>query len=173
MTSSRNEKRDRITKLVSLYLRSWLTISLPGWTHMRFLSSLVWGLLVPGNWRDTATSKGKSWLYDLNKRATFPGKAPSLPWGQTGSCCVCEPPFLQMPRAGNSSQKFRQVGRSIFPMPYINYFKSSLSLFSLLSSHFYQTIFSLYLFPQYILPLYQSSIKELKLPSYCNWENLM
>lgn len=42
-------------------------------------------------------------------------------------------------------------------LPYAlhQFFKPCLSLFSLLPSHFYQTIFSLYLFPPYMLPSYQ------------------
>ena len=34
---------------------------------MKFLSSRVWDLLVPGQWRNTPTPKRKSWLYNLNE----------------------------------------------------------------------------------------------------------
>lgn len=56
-----------------------------------------------------------------------------------------------IPLASPSVPKHRQI----FHMPCFDSFRTCLFLFSLLPSHFYQTIFSLYLFPQYIFPLFQ------------------
>lgn len=42
--------------------------------------------------------------FQLKQMAKFPGTAPSLLWAQAGSCYLCEPLFLLIPEAGNSSQ---------------------------------------------------------------------
>lgn len=71
------------------------------------LSSLVWGLLVP---TDAPTSKGKSWLYYWSKWPGFQ-RQPLLCRGVKLAAVACEPRFLLIPRAGNSSQS-EAVGRS-------------------------------------------------------------
>lgn len=70
-----------------------------------------------------------------------------------------------IPLASPSVSKHPQI----FHMPCINSFKPCLSLFSLLPSHFYQAIFSLYLFPQYILPSILATVQTAESIQHLEW----
>lgn len=62
-------------------------------------------------WLDPSGPQKEVLTLQFKQMAKFASGTPFLLWSQIGSCCLCEPPFLLMPRAGNSSQS--QVGGAI------------------------------------------------------------
>lgn len=88
---SRNRKRDRIAKQLFLHPQI-LSYHQPTWVA----SSVRQGHPAP---------QRKVMTLQVKQMAKFASRAPSWLWGQTGRCCLYKPPFLQMPRAGNQSQR--------------------------------------------------------------------
>lgn len=55
-------------------------------------------------WLDPSGPQKEVLTLQFKQMAKFASGTPFLLCSQIGSCCLCEPPFLLMPRAGNSSQ---------------------------------------------------------------------